>query len=78
MGDGVVQVDVVEAARRLSLSRSTVERLVQRGDLPSYQLPGLRSRRILVADLERVAREARDRAVAASASRPVENVRVAS
>lgn len=41
---------VPEAAKRLTLSRSTVQRLVDGGELPAVKIG--RSRRIAVADLE--------------------------
>ncbi len=54
LGNGDVPrlaLTVPEAAARLALGRSTVYELVLSGELPSFKVG--RSRRILVADLQR-------------------------
>jgi excisionase family DNA binding protein len=52
---GAGWVTLLEAAEYLSVSDDTVRRYVSRGELPAYRLPGGRTLRIRVDDLEALA-----------------------
>ena len=47
-----IWLTVDEAAKRLRMSRSILYRLMASGDVPSFTVPGTRSRRIDAASLE--------------------------
>jgi len=47
-----IWLTVEEAAKRLRISRSILYRLLTSGDVPSFTVPGTKSRRIDAAELE--------------------------
>ncbi len=57
MCDGLL-LTIADAAQRLSIGRSMLYTLIQRGELPSVKLGG--ARRVLLADLEAFVTRLRD------------------
>lgn len=45
-------ITVAEAAERTSLAVVTIRRMIDRGTLPAYRAPGVRSLRIKVTDVD--------------------------
>jgi len=56
---GVQLLSVEAAAKRLGLSRSSLYVLMDTGTLPYYKFPGIRSRRIDPADLQKLIESSR-------------------